>query len=277
MGAVRAAAPDGAASLGHHHRFTGDRRGHRRRAGHPASSGCAARAECVGAGVAGGGAMRGLAGRHERGSASVLVVGAVGAVVMVLSAVLVVVGAVRDLHRVQAAADLAALAAAGGTSTGDRPDCRAALSVAEANGVRLTRCATEPDGSVVVTDGRAPAVAARVAAADDDLRASSGRCGRCRRPARNAGLVVSQDSSPRRGPGGPRDRSGSTVGQSRRWSGGAVGQAWRWSGRASVRPGGRRAGWHPRAVAASCRSPSRCARCHRRQRCRPRWEPGAGR
>lgn len=88
--------------------------------------------------------------RRERGSTSVLVVGAVGVVVMVLSAVLVVVSAVRDLHRVQAAADLAALAAAGGTSSGGGPDCRAARAVAQANGTRLTRCATEPDGSVVV-------------------------------------------------------------------------------------------------------------------------------
>ena len=95
--------------------------------------------------------MRGLAvARREHGSASVLVVGAVGAVVMVVSAVLVVVGAVRDVHRVQAAADLAALAAASETSGGFRPNCRAARSVAEANGVRLTRCALEPDGSVVV-------------------------------------------------------------------------------------------------------------------------------
>ncbi len=89
--------------------------------------------------------------RIERGSASVVVVGAVGTVVLVLSGVLVVVGAVRDLHRVQAAADLAALAAAGGVSRDARPDCPAAMGVAEANGARLTLCTTEPDGSVVVT------------------------------------------------------------------------------------------------------------------------------
>lgn len=95
--------------------------------------------------------MRGPAAvRGEHGSASVLVVGAVGAVVLVLGAVLVVVSAVRDVHRVQAAADLAALAAAGETSSGGRPDCWAATTVAEANGARLTRCSLEPDGSVVV-------------------------------------------------------------------------------------------------------------------------------
>ena len=96
--------------------------------------------------------MRGSAvvARSERGSASVLVVGAVGTVVLVLSGVLVVVGAVRDLHRVQAAADLAALAAAGGASSGGGPDCRVALGVAESNGARVTLGSTEPDGSVVV-------------------------------------------------------------------------------------------------------------------------------
>lgn len=89
--------------------------------------------------------------RPDRGSASVLVAGAVGAVVLVLSGVLVVAGAVRDLHRVQAAADLAALAAAGGTSSIGGPDCRAAVAVAEANRARLTLCSIEPDGSVVVS------------------------------------------------------------------------------------------------------------------------------
>jgi secretion/DNA translocation related TadE-like protein len=89
--------------------------------------------------------------RRERGSASVLVVGAIGVVVLVLSSVLVVTGAVRDLHRVQAAADLAALAAAGATSNGGAPDCRAAVAVAEANRARLTLCSTEPDGSAIVT------------------------------------------------------------------------------------------------------------------------------
>ncbi len=80
-----------------------------------------------------------------------LVVGAVGTVVMVLSGVLVVAGAVRDLHRVQAAADLAALAAAGGTSSWGGPDCVTAHAVAEANGARLTLCSTERDGSAIVT------------------------------------------------------------------------------------------------------------------------------
>ena len=88
---------------------------------------------------------------RERGSASVLVVGAVGTIVLVLIGVLAVAGGVRDLHRVQAAADLAALAAAGGTSSWGGPDCRAAVAVARSNGARLTLCSTEPDGSVVVT------------------------------------------------------------------------------------------------------------------------------
>ena len=76
--------------------------------------------------------------RAERGSASVLVVGAVGTVVLVLSGVLVVVGAVRDLHRVQAAADLAALAAAGGSSAGVAP------TAGRLRGGRVERCAADP-------------------------------------------------------------------------------------------------------------------------------------
>lgn len=91
---------------------------------------------------------------RERGSTSVLVAGAVGVTVMVLSAVLVVVSAVRDVHRVHAAADLAALAAAGGSAGSGGPDCRAAAAVADANGARLTRCSAEPDGSVVVVASR---------------------------------------------------------------------------------------------------------------------------
>ena len=89
--------------------------------------------------------------RSDRGSATVLTVGAVAAVVLVLTGVLVVVGAVRDVHRARAAADLAALAAAGPAVSGADVDCRAGASVAAANGAAVTRCVQESDGSVVVT------------------------------------------------------------------------------------------------------------------------------
>lgn len=86
----------------------------------------------------------------ERGSATVLTVGAVAVVVMVLTGAMVVSGVVRDVHRAGSAADLAALAAAGPVASGEGTDCQAAASIAAANGAVLTECAAEPDGSVVV-------------------------------------------------------------------------------------------------------------------------------
>ena len=76
----------------------------------------------------------------ERGAATVFAVTVVG-VLLTLGAVLGVVAAVVvDLRRAQAAADLAALAAAGATATGEAP-CGVAVGVAAANGARLTSCA----------------------------------------------------------------------------------------------------------------------------------------
>ena len=63
---------------------------------------------------------------------------------LVLSGVLVVAGAVRDVHRARAAADLAALAAAGPVASGGGADCGPAASVAAANGAGLTGCAAGP-------------------------------------------------------------------------------------------------------------------------------------
>lgn len=101
-------------------------------------------------GVPAGGSGRGVGHGAEAGSATVLVVGAAAAVTVVLSGVLVVVGVVRDVHRAGAAADLAALAAAGPSLTGAGTDCAAAAAVARANGAELTGCQPAHDGSVVV-------------------------------------------------------------------------------------------------------------------------------
>jgi secretion/DNA translocation related TadE-like protein len=92
----------------------------------------------------------GMGGGPERGSATVLVVGAVAAVVVVLTGVLVVCGVVRDVHRARAAADLAALAAAGPVAVGGGVDCGVGAAVAAANGAVLTGCAAQSDGSVLV-------------------------------------------------------------------------------------------------------------------------------
>ncbi|MBD3784348.1 MAG: flp pilus-assembly TadE/G-like family protein [Micrococcales bacterium] len=88
--------------------------------------------------------------RPEEGSGSVLVVGALGALVAVLAGALVLAGAVRDVHRAQGAADLAALAAARPLVVGGAPDCGVAAEVAGANGAVLERCSVLADGSVVV-------------------------------------------------------------------------------------------------------------------------------
>ncbi|MBT9257773.1 hypothetical protein KMZ32_10900 [Phycicoccus sp. MAQZ13P-2] len=83
-------------------------------------------------------------------SATVLVVGAAGAVVAVATGGLVLAGVATDVHRARAAADLGALAAAGPLVGGGPPDCTAAADVATRNGARLVACGTGEDGSVVV-------------------------------------------------------------------------------------------------------------------------------
>ena len=92
--------------------------------------------------------MRGGAGCTDRGGATVLTVALIGVLTVVLGAVLTVVSVVRDVHRARSAADLAALAAAAPLVAGGAADCRAAASVAAANGGVLRSCTLLPDGSV---------------------------------------------------------------------------------------------------------------------------------
>jgi secretion/DNA translocation related TadE-like protein len=81
--------------------------------------------------------------RQDRGSATVLALVMVGVVVAVTSGVAVLGTAVVDQRRVEAAADLGALAGAAALQRGERA-CVAAASVVERNGGRLSRC--EPAG-----------------------------------------------------------------------------------------------------------------------------------
>lgn len=94
--------------------------------------------------------------RVERGSASVLALGA-SALLLLLLGVLIAVGAGLSAGtRARAAADLAALAGAGALISGEDPRgaCAAARRVATGNGARLTGCTAEP-----ATSGRdGPAV-----------------------------------------------------------------------------------------------------------------------
>lgn len=83
--------------------------------------------------------------RDDRGVGTILAVALAGVLLLVGVALAEVTGLVVEHRRAQAAADLAALAAAGG-------DCGAAAPVAEANGARLVACTpTGPDVVVEVS------------------------------------------------------------------------------------------------------------------------------
>ena len=75
----------------------------------------------------------------QQGSAAVLAVGLVGVLVAVTALVAALGGMVVDQRRVEAAADLAALAGAAAAQRGD-DGCAAAGSVARLNTSRVTRC-----------------------------------------------------------------------------------------------------------------------------------------
>lgn len=90
--------------------------------------------------------------RTERGSATVLAVGAVGVLLLCLLGGLCVVAAVHAAHRARAAADLAALAAASSVNAAASGEaaCARARQVAAANGAVLRSCRGEAGGGVVV-------------------------------------------------------------------------------------------------------------------------------
>ena len=96
------------------------------------------------------GPRRASASAKERGSATVLTMGAMGLLVLVFTGALLVVSVVRDVHRARSAADLSALAAAGALATGGPPHCGDGYATAIANGATLTRCVVLEDGSVEV-------------------------------------------------------------------------------------------------------------------------------
>ena len=86
----------------------------------------------------------------ERGSATVWVV-ALSGVLAVLASTVVLVGAgVVARHRASAAADLAALAAAGRASLGGHDACRVAAEAARVNAAELTSCTVDADAVVEV-------------------------------------------------------------------------------------------------------------------------------
>ena len=99
------------------------------------SRGCRPRACTSGA----GGARRW---RDESASATVVMLGVIGAVLVLTISGLLLASAVIASHRARAAADLAALAAAAGLMGGDLTTsaCAKAAQVAAANHARLEQC-----------------------------------------------------------------------------------------------------------------------------------------
>ena len=125
-------------------------------------------------------------GVRDRGSATVLVLGAVGVLLAMTVGALWVVSAVVAAHRAQAAADLAALAVAAALVRGEptATACGEGVALAARNGGRLMSCQAGPDFSVelVVQVG---ATVSRVGAATARSRAG---------PAEAAGPAWSGDS-----------------------------------------------------------------------------------
>jgi secretion/DNA translocation related TadE-like protein len=85
----------------------------------------------------------------ERGSAAVLVTALFGVLVVVTGLVAAVGGVVTGQRRVEAAADLAALAGASAAQAGRDP-CAAATSIARRNGGLLSGCAVHGEVVTVV-------------------------------------------------------------------------------------------------------------------------------
>ena len=91
----------------------------------------------------------------ERGSATVWMVALAGVLAMLGTAAVLGGAAVVARHRATAAADLAALAAAGGAVTGSPDPCALAADVAAANGADLTGCGVSA-GAVVEIEVSVP-------------------------------------------------------------------------------------------------------------------------
>lgn len=92
----------------------------------------------------------GRVGSGDEGAATVLVAVWVGVLMVAGLAALVLVSALQQRARLGAAADLAALAAAGGTLGDSTQACRAAALVAQRNGVHLDQCVIESTRARVV-------------------------------------------------------------------------------------------------------------------------------
>ncbi|MGW0534247.1 Rv3654c family TadE-like protein [Streptomyces sp. NPDC003032] len=99
---------------------------------------------------------------RDRGAATVWVTVVMAVLCVVSGAVLVMGQVVVARHRAGGAADLAALAAADRWAAGASAACAGAGRVAQAQGVRLLRCAVRGDVSEVTVSASVGAFSARV-------------------------------------------------------------------------------------------------------------------
>ncbi len=115
---------------------------------------------------------------HDTGSATVLLTAVVAVAAALALAIAMLSGVVVARHRAHAAADLAALAAAGAVSSGAPTGraCRVADRVATANGARLLSCraGARADEVDVVVSVRPPGATGRLGVARSRSRAGQG-------------------------------------------------------------------------------------------------------
>ena len=109
--------------------------------------------------------------RDERGSATVLVAGMVVALTVLVVLGLQIGGAVLTRHRVAAAADLAALAAAGQLAAGVDRACARARQIAERMSATTTACRVVEWEAYVEVTARPPGWAALAGTANAHARA----------------------------------------------------------------------------------------------------------
>jgi secretion/DNA translocation related TadE-like protein len=107
----------------------------------------------------------------ERGSATLVAVAMMAVLMAIVLGGSVVGSAVIARHRAQAAADLAALAAAGRIASGPQSACGWATSVAAANGGRVAACTVEELDVVVTVEVTVPLGSLGIAPASAAARA----------------------------------------------------------------------------------------------------------
>ena len=116
-------------------------------------------------------------GNGERGSATVVGVGAILALLAVFAVALQLGSAVTTRHRAEAAADLAALAAASNAVAGTTTACARAERVADRMAVQITACEVQGWEVSVSVEAAPPGVLARFGMARATARAGPAAIG----------------------------------------------------------------------------------------------------